>query len=179
MATKKDTRLSGIDPLAYTGVFAESPPNVFSNDRAPTTQDRKNFNLGALWVDRSTLDVWYLAALSGGIATWIKIGTPVTTVITFVCDTGSATQVAGEIDVFGGDLIDTSASGNTVTFGLTNGTNGQVIIGSTAGSPAWANITSTGATITITNGANTINLESAGGGTTLTQIDGDVGSALQ
>lgn len=175
---KKDTRLSGIDPLSYMGVFAESPQNVFSNNRAPTTQDKKNFNLGALWVDSSTLDVWYLAALIGGSATWIKFGTPITTVITFDCDTGSATQVGGEIDIFGGDLIDTSASGNTVTFGLTNGANGQLIVGSTAGSPAWADLTSTGTTFTITAGANTLNLESAGGVVTLSQIDGDSGSAL-
>jgi hypothetical protein len=44
------------------------------------------------------------------------------------------------------------------------GTNGQILIGSTAGAPAWANITSTGATVTITNNANSINLETAGGG---------------
>ena len=44
------------------------------------------------------------------------------------------------------------------------GTNGQVLIGSTAGAPAWANLTSTGATVTITNNANSINLESAAGG---------------
>lgn len=44
------------------------------------------------------------------------------------------------------------------------GTNGQLLIGSTAGAPAWANITSTGATVTITNNANSINLETAGGG---------------
>jgi len=173
---KKDTRLSGIDPLAYTGVFAESPPNIFSNNRAPTTQDRKNFRLGDFWVDRETLDAYFLAALSGGSATWIRIGTPITTVITFDCDTGSATQVDGEIDIFGGDLIDTSASGNTVTFALTNGTDGQLIIGGGT-APAWANLTSTGATITITNGPNTINLEAVGGATVLTQIDGDTGSA--
>lgn len=43
------------------------------------------------------------------------------------------------------------------------GTNGQIPISATAGSVAWANLTSTGSTITITNGANTINLEAAGG----------------
>ena len=45
----------------------------------------------------------------------------------------------------------------------TNGTNGQLLIGGGT-APAWNNITSTGGTVTITNGANTINLEQAGGG---------------
>jgi len=47
--------------------------------------------------------------------------------------------------------------------GSSKGTNGQVLIGSTAGSPQWANITSTDLTVTITNGANTIDLSTAGG----------------
>jgi hypothetical protein len=43
-------------------------------------------------------------------------------------------------------------------------TNGQLIIGNTGTVPSLGNLTSTGATITITNGAGTINLEAAGGG---------------
>ena len=41
----------------------------------------------------------------------------------------------------------------------TEGTDGQVIISSTAGAPSWANITSTGKTVAISNGSNSINLE--------------------
>jgi hypothetical protein len=41
-----------------------------------------------------------------------------------------------------------------------NGSNGQVLIGG-GSAPAWANITSSGSTVTVTNGANTINLEVA------------------
>jgi len=41
-----------------------------------------------------------------------------------------------------------------------NGSNGEIQIGGGTG-PVWANITSSGSTIAITNGANTINLESA------------------
>lgn len=44
-------------------------------------------------------------------------------------------------------------------FGSINGTNGQIAIAATGGKPAFANITSSGSTITVTNGANTINLE--------------------
>jgi len=42
------------------------------------------------------------------------------------------------------------------------GTNGQVVIGSTGADPVFANITSTGGTIEITEGAGTLNLESLG-----------------
>lgn len=43
------------------------------------------------------------------------------------------------------------------------GTNGQVLIGSTAGAPAWANLTA-GANVTITNAANSITITAAGAG---------------
>lgn len=47
------------------------------------------------------------------------------------------------------------------TVSSTNGTNGQVIIGGGT-APAWANLSSTGGSIVITEGANTINLETSG-----------------
>lgn len=47
--------------------------------------------------------------------------------------------------------------------GSSKGNDGQVLIGSTAGSPAWANITSVDNSVTITNGANTIDLSTTGG----------------
>lgn len=49
-------------------------------------------------------------------------------------------------------------------------TDGQLIIGSTAGAPAAGTITSTGGTITVTAGSNTLNLEVAGGGFTWTDV---------
>lgn len=57
----------------------------------------------------------------------------------------------------------------TVTDGELNingtaGSDGQVVIGSTATTPQWASITSTGGTITITPGSRTLNLEVASGG---------------
>jgi hypothetical protein len=46
---------------------------------------------------------------------------------------------------------------------LAVGTNGQVIVGSTGADPVFANITSTGGSIAITEGAGTLNLETVGG----------------
>jgi len=52
-------------------------------------------------------------------------------------------------------------------------TNGQLLIGSNGVDPVLANLTSTGGTITITNGAGSINLDLAGGGIAFDQISVD------
>jgi hypothetical protein len=97
--------------------------------------------------------------------------------ITFVADTGTATPVANTVNLLGGTGISTSATGNTVTTslnipvtvpdggtGLTSSpTNGELLIGNGTGYTL-NNLTSTGSTITITNGPGTINLETSGGG---------------
>lgn len=65
------------------------------------------------------------------------------------------------LEVVNGDLI--MDNGQFWVNG-SSGTNGQLIIASTGAHPAFANITSTGGTCTITNGANSINVEVAEGG---------------
>jgi len=56
------------------------------------------------------------------------------------------------------------------------GTDGQLWIGATGAAAAWANLTSTGLSVTITNTANGINLEAAGVAA-LTSLDADGGTA--
>lgn len=97
----------------------------------------------------------------------------------YVTDAGTATPAANILNVFGGNNIDTSGAGNTVTVDLISITdhalivgsgaaavteigpltNGQLAIGSTGADPVAANLTSTGGSITITNAAGSINLE--------------------
>jgi hypothetical protein len=55
-------------------------------------------------------------------------------------------------------------SGTAAVTPITVGTDGQVLIGATAADPAFATLTSTGGTVTFSVGANTLNLEVAGGG---------------
>lgn len=92
----------------------------------------------------------------------------------FVVDTG-ITSTLGDITATNGDIKDTLGNiiatqgnitatlGNIVltdgklTIGVSDGTNGQVILASTAGNPAWASITA-GAGITLTAGANTLDV---------------------
>lgn len=74
------------------------------------------------------------------------------------------------IKVEQGGTGDTAVTANAVVIGdtadqLTStnvGTNGQLLIGKTSGTPAFASLTSTGGTITYTAGANSLNLETAG-----------------
>lgn len=74
-------------------------------------------------------------------------------------------DAAGDITLSGGDLITTTGIGTSeLQISLDNGLDGQVIIGSTGGSPAYAYITSLDGTITITNGPNSIDLSAPGGG---------------
>lgn len=79
-------------------------------------------------------------------------------------------------EVVYGSNVDFSGS-TTVTGQVT--TNGQLLIGSTV-SPniRVGNITSTGGTLTITNGAGTINLEVAGGAVAVEHLTGDTGGQL-
>jgi hypothetical protein len=76
--------------------------------------------------------------------------------------TAGTTITAGTgltVSAFGAGVVQTNSSG---VFFSNKGLDGQTLISATAGVPAWANLTSTGGSVTITNGPNTINLEAAG-----------------
>lgn len=68
---------------------------------------------------------------------------------------------AGNID-FLGDTTTINITGdpgaNTLTANVTGGTNGQLLIGATAGNPDWAALTSTDGSVTFTTGANSLDL---------------------
>lgn len=115
---------------------------------------------------------------------------------TFTTDSGTATPAANNINFFTGSNLLSTGSGSTVTHSLTglqnhslvvgNGTtaftnlgvasNGQLPIGSAGVDPVLANITSTGGTITVTNGPGTINIDLAGGGEAIDSIGTQTGT---
>lgn len=75
----------------------------------------------------------------------------------FNVELGSVIAADGlQVEAFGVGVLTSDSSGNISSI---NGTNGQVIIGSTAGSPAWASITA-GTNISITPGSNTLTIGS-------------------
>ncbi len=62
---------------------------------------------------------------------------------------------------FNEGVVQSDASG---ILSSTAGNNGEILIGATGGAPAWANIISSDASVTIVNNANSIDLQVAGGG---------------
>lgn len=171
----------------YQGTAAPQPPNCNFANRNPTTKDI-HYSLLDLWLNQTTEAVWVLVSLAGTaisngpVATWIEFSTgPAGTVIGLNDNAGThAFPLAGFINTIGDNVnIVSVASPNTITFsliGFTNHapvvgnagggltslaalTNGQLIIGSTGANPSTATLTSTGASINITNGAGSINLD--------------------
>lgn len=83
---------------------------------------------------------------------------------TITTNSGTATTSGNSLAIQGSGVLTTTASGNDVNLQLTNATDGQLIIGSSTGSPTWANLTA-GANISIVNSANSITISQAGAGT--------------
>lgn len=85
----------------------------------------------------------------------------------------NSVTLTGTLVVDGNTTLNSGLTLTTLTDGVlqsngggvvsaTNGSNGQLLIGGGT-APVWANLTSIGATVTITNGPNSINLEASGG----------------
>lgn len=147
-------RLTGLHPLAYMGVEADMPPNMYLAKTAPTATDSRNFNLGDMWLDTSTQVIYVLVSLSGGFAVWQSASGA----FTFITDNGTATASGDIIQLLGdGATIETTASGNTIHVSLDGGSNGQIIVASTLGSPQWATLLTDGS-ITVTTGPNSLEL---------------------
>lgn len=94
---------------AYTGVNAPTPPTVILGDRDPGLGDSKNYKLGDIWMTHevSALKVWmlvrsYLSHASADLVLWVNLYPEDSGgLLTANCDTGSATQVAGVMNVLG------------------------------------------------------------------------------
>jgi len=157
------------NPLDYLGVKSSTPPNLIVRAHAPTNNDTKNVNIGDIWINRDiTLgvdkEVYQLIDLSGNTANWAQLYPTDADASHFQCDTGIATVANNTINIFGEGEVTTDGAGNTITVGLTLGSDGQLLTGSTGFPPVWANLTSLGGTVTITNSPGSINLEAVGGG---------------
>ena len=75
--------LQGSFALAYTGVSATNPPQFVVYNRAPTTSDYQNFNIGTIWEYQIVVDgnpptyntsqLYILVATAQSIGTWKRI----------------------------------------------------------------------------------------------------------
>ena len=186
--TQKRTLLNGLNPLSYQGVEPSSPSDFVTDVRDPisgTSRDYQGFDVGDEWLNRTTLDVFKLVSKDGGVATWVKMVAAAGDVKTLKDDAGTVIfpAVDGAIKIAGGELIDTTASANTLTVNLDRGLDGQIPIAATGAPTLYANIIP-GAGIGIVNSANGITITGAGfggdvtlvgdGGTTATTVAGSV-----
>lgn len=151
-------RLTGLNPLAYIGVEALTPPAMYIAQRAPTSTDSRNFNLGDMWLDEPAESLYVLVSLAQGRAVWVTTFGGATT--TFDTDNGNATDINGVIALLGDGTTITTAAANTnqVIFSLTQGLDGQLLIGADSASAQWADVTSGDNSVLITAGANTLDL---------------------
>lgn len=69
-----------------------------------------------------------------------------------------------------------NASGSLSSLAV--GNNGQVLLGATAGAPAFGTLTSTGGTVSFTTGANSLNLDVTAGSGVILTLTGDSGGTL-
>lgn len=144
------------------GYKIELCPNPIVAQRAPTATDRAE--VGQAWIDQPNDDVYVLTRIVANSATWINTGggsgvfnsLSVTTSATI----GTTLSVGTDLTVSGLGLgvVQSDATG---LFTSSAGTNGQILCGSTGLAPAWTSITS--ATLVITPGAGTLNIEESGG----------------
>jgi hypothetical protein len=91
-------------------------------------------------------------------------------------------QGAGNVNILSGTLsIASFGLGSVLSdangdLSSVNGTDGQLLIGGTGLIPTWGSLTSTGGTIAITPGANTLNIDVDA--EVATEFDGDTGTAI-
>ena len=184
--------------LSYLGVEAKTPPDLTILDRAPLTKDYKQFDLGDIWLEKNSVNVWMLTGKQLNAAVWTDISSSGNDTFTSVTITsgnltlqhGSINVTLGNITISAGDLIlptivsstlRTDSSGKVI--GLADPSaptagEGTVYHSNDAGVAKWGNITSTGTTVTISTTATGINLEAAGGTAagTFTADDGNAAS---
>jgi len=156
------------------GSTIEMPPLPIVSQRAPRTRDRAE--VGTIWVDVPNDDAYVLTSVGGGGAIWINAGGgsgTFTSVTTTAGVTAGTTLISGTTTAVGTSLlVGTTATISGLTRGVvqstaagllssTEGTDGQILISSTAGAPAWATLTA-GAGINLTNAANSVTITATG-----------------
>jgi|SRR5579863_1270689 len=152
------TGIVGNTGTAFTGTAVTQHAVIVGGSTSSTlTNIAATANTGAVLQNNSSADPSYSTATY-----------PSTTTINQILYSSSASVVAGLATANNG-VLTTGTSGIPVITAL--GTDGQVIIGSSAGAPAAATL-SAGTGISISNGHNTITIAATGSGFTWTDVTG-------
>ncbi len=150
--------------------------------RAPRTTDKAE--IGTLWIDKPNNDVYAITSIVNNSATWINCGGGSGSFAALTVNPGNATITAGDLIVTAGDIVATAIGRGVVQSSATGvlsssmGTDGQILVAATGLSASWATITS--ATLNITGGAGTLQIEYPGGtaATFVTDAGGPVSPLL-
>jgi len=166
--------------LSYLGVKSPNPPNFKTRTRAPLTTDLSGVHVGDIWHQEFTANVWMLTSRYNNIATWTQLNNSGSSgLFTEITITTNDLNISlGDINLTAGDLyisnggIKISAINFASTlktlpdgtvYGLPDGSDLEIYMGSTGNAAEFGTLTSTGATVAITRTAGGINLEAAGG----------------
>lgn len=140
-------RRTGRNPLAYLGVEALMPPEMYNETRAPTANDFRGKNIGDFWNvtdpdDPNPLQLWVLLSVANMTAQWFQLypGQAIGAVIMFQAgDNTVANPFAGRIVFPNTTNISSTAVGNDFFISLNNsiilpassadGTSGVIYIG--------------------------------------------------
>lgn len=154
---KINQRLNGLNPLSYIGVDAFQPTDFLTRSRNPTTSDYSNFYLGTWWLNSANNNLFYLAALNNGVATWISVSSMAGSTLTITGNSGGAVSPdgGGNINVIGDGLTVTIA-GNPGTNTLTVSASGANLIGSLTGDSGGPVFSTAGNTNIIGSGSITV-----------------------
>lgn len=151
MAPKtRNQRLNGLHPLSYIGVNPTTPTNFVVDNRAPTTNDYSEFDLGDMWLDDSSSptpptaeDVYILVDKASGVATWVNFAGGTTALDTLTGDTGGAVGGDANDNINIITNIASLAAGSSVQFVGTSGSstltlqvtdaNSNTILGNSSG----------------------------------------------
>jgi hypothetical protein len=172
-------RLSGLNPLSYMGVEPVQPPNLVAFNKSPTTNDSQNFNIGTLWLNETTQQVYMLTNLAQNVATWTLLAAgPFGDVQVLTGNIGGAVSpdAGHNINIVGdGTSIDVVGNPGTNTLTISAVSGGTVVetLTGNAGGP----VSPTAGNINVVGGNN---IATSGAGSTLTvNVSGTTNHAVQ
>jgi len=153
-------------PLAYLGVKAPNPPNVIEANRLPRATDI-NYELGTMWISKTTDTAYVLCDVTAGVATWESIGGTETAPATYGT---SATPLNETDEVFSADnnVVQVYAT----TTGGTDSTDYNAITGNISVTIGDGTDINTGVTGALTTAAGSDVLQVSGVYGYTTQSDG-------
>ena len=108
------------NPLAYEGVSAYNPPELYIEERNPKGSDYDNYSLGAIWINKFNDYIFVLMDQKNRTSNWVEMypGTAGQAARDFPCDIGTAVADNGELQVLGGSNIYTHGAANIITIAL-------------------------------------------------------------